>query len=262
MSNEGDHLSQRTLRDLEKEFERVEKSSHNELAPPVQMGSSLAEDDKRTDPYQMTTMVAISLNAAADHISALRSTIIKGEGVHPWASYTLLRAALENAATSVWLLEPSTRRSERIKRLLRLHYTNAHDRNKAVATAGGAGDLSEQKDKFISIGRDAGLDQHEIDEVSKRVSWGNVVQGAESSKHIQLSNNEAFLIWQVCSAVAHARPWGTLSALDHEVATQKTNGMMQVRLTTSEELLLSSTQVAAHFIEVGWHLYNQRRIRH
>ncbi|MEV6204776.1 hypothetical protein AB0M64_33110 [Streptomyces sp. NPDC051771] len=119
---------QALLRALLRHFERVpslgERTSTNWSGWHVQPRSPLASDDKQTDPYQLSHSAHLALVVAVDHLQAL-VTLVKGHGsgrvreltIHTHAPFTLLRAALENAARAVWLLGPS-RRSERVWRRL------------------------------------------------------------------------------------------------------------------------------------------------
>jgi hypothetical protein len=68
-------------------------------------------------------MTAYQLGHAAlhamDHLHCLRALIADGQLLNMYTPYPLVRAALENASTAVWLLAPASR-TERIIRRLRL----------------------------------------------------------------------------------------------------------------------------------------------
>lgn len=108
--------------ELDREFVRVGKwfkrvQTH---APDPELGSSLAVDDAALNPFQLSHAVVSALSTAVDHMHALRSLIADAHVVYPCATFTLLRAALENAATAVWLLTPPDHRDQRVLRRLRL----------------------------------------------------------------------------------------------------------------------------------------------
>jgi hypothetical protein len=87
-------------------------------------GSRLAGDDKATEPYPVSAAAASVLMSALNHIHAVRTLIVEAKKIHQNAPLTLLRGALENTATGVWLLAPKSR-DTRILRRLRLEYANA-----------------------------------------------------------------------------------------------------------------------------------------
>jgi hypothetical protein len=80
-------------------------------ADDVQPGSSLLKDDEVTSPYLLSHAVRGALVSAVDHLDAFRALIQDAHVVHPRATLTLLRAALENAALAVWLLGPANKRA-------------------------------------------------------------------------------------------------------------------------------------------------------
>src|SRR5690349_15715455 len=98
-------------------------------------GSALCGDDRRSAPYHVSHEAWQRLDSAVDHLFALK-VLIADAGVLPtYAPFTLLRAAIENAASAVWLLDPSSR-SERVLRRLRLEAANAKNSDRAVSLLG------------------------------------------------------------------------------------------------------------------------------
>ena len=81
--------------------------------PAVEPGSPLSDNDKITHPFPTSFEIRYLLMVAADNLHGLRNMLIEaGEGstptmnVLPFAPYTLLRNAIECAATAIWLIEP------------------------------------------------------------------------------------------------------------------------------------------------------------
>src|SRR4051794_34543238 len=79
----------------------------------VETGSSLAGDDGKTHPYDLSQGVAQSIAVAVDHLHCFR-TALTGTGdavlrLHTYAPFTLLRGAVENAAIAVWMMSGSNR---------------------------------------------------------------------------------------------------------------------------------------------------------
>ncbi|MXM66105.1 hypothetical protein GR925_22300 [Streptomyces sp. HUCO-GS316] len=96
----------------------------------VQQGSDLADDDAKTNPYQVSHVAWQALTVASDHLNALRRSLVgdqRGDHItvtlHPYAQATLLRGAFENGARAVWLLAPG-KRLTRITRRLALQADN------------------------------------------------------------------------------------------------------------------------------------------
>jgi hypothetical protein len=94
-------------------------------------GSSLGGDDRDTEPYQISHAATTGIAVAIDHLRCLLQSVVSGAGTpdvqiitRPWALYSLLRGAAENAATAIWLLAPRSR-AERLTRRVRLALQDA-----------------------------------------------------------------------------------------------------------------------------------------
>src|SRR5688572_8074481 len=98
----------------------------------VLAGSSLAGDDRATDPYQTSHVMRWCITAAADHLHAVKTLVVDAHVLHVAAPASLARVALENAATAVWVLGP-TSREERVIRTLRWYARNFRDADTAVS---------------------------------------------------------------------------------------------------------------------------------
>ena len=125
-------LSEQTKRRLLRVFDRVNswRGRMQDRPAHVAAGSSLMADDEATHPYLISQSVHGALISAVDHLDALRTLVQDAHVVHGRATFTLLRAALENSATAVWLLAPGSR-DERVLRRLRLQWADFLDRETA-----------------------------------------------------------------------------------------------------------------------------------
>ncbi|MEU1465888.1 hypothetical protein ABZ467_35635 [Streptomyces sp. NPDC005727] len=92
-------------------------SSSRQLPAPAP-ASSLTADDAPLGPYAGAHLIQNSYSAGLAHADALRRLTAGGE-VDPTSPWTLLRGALENFATGLWLLDGAGR-SERRRRALSL----------------------------------------------------------------------------------------------------------------------------------------------
>ena len=97
-------------------------------------GSDLASDDLSLDPLRLSSVAAASLMVAIDHLRAVR--LVLDSGIPVTAGFTLLRSAVEAAATVVWLLAPPDP-LQRATRVLRNQLTDTKDSNATVAVLSG-----------------------------------------------------------------------------------------------------------------------------
>ena len=81
--------------------------------------------------------VGAALTSSIDHLNTLQALVMQARVLPARAPFTLLRAALENAAVAVWLLAPPNR-NERVFRRLRLQWADAQDGQSAVELTGQA----------------------------------------------------------------------------------------------------------------------------
>jgi hypothetical protein len=105
----------------------------------VQPGSPFAGDDLKTHPFDLSQGVAQSIAMSVDHLHCLRMALTgTGDNVlrlHAYAPFTLLGAAVENAAIAVWDISHSSR-NERILRHIRHQLTSIKKLKKTLTLAG------------------------------------------------------------------------------------------------------------------------------
>ncbi|MFD7451805.1 hypothetical protein [Kitasatospora sp. NPDC059827] len=254
----------------------------------VPAGSSLAGDDARTDPYQVSHSAQHAIQAAVDHLHCLRSSLTEHEGtermallLHSYGSFTLLRGALENGARAVWLLAP-TSRYERIRRRLALQNDDnrnfrslrqlAADANTLRPADTGAAlpeptsgeDLYQGLvDRLLAAG---GPKDQKLKEALQFPRYGEVVR--EAGRHLPgrihtssgtSVDTSSYLewVWRACSALAHGDLKSSLAQLDREV--QATDGdVMSLRLTGSPGELRTRTDLTCRTVSTAAALYAQR----
>ncbi|GAB1512552.1 hypothetical protein [Actinophytocola sp. KF-1] len=117
-----------SLAELEGQFRQAHRwlartSEQHEL--PV-TGSALAADDDATRPHPLSYIALTALVAAVDHFHAAATLVSVGRVIHSNALFTLLRAALENASTAVYLMGPGDAKT-RILRALRVTWSDMVD---------------------------------------------------------------------------------------------------------------------------------------
>lgn len=252
-----------TLRQLQEIFSFVDKwveRTRNQSAS-VQSGSSLAADDAKTQPFQMSHAAAMAMASAVDHIETVQTTVVSARRVHTWSTLTILQSALENAALVVWILSPLSR-AERILRLLQFQRNNFKDRDDILGLVPGQPrTLQQDTDRLETIGRSSGLTPDQLSRIKNMPKLSNIVSMADNAAPSFNGNGMAKLGWQCCSGVAHARPWATLSLLEHTIINTKSSDVLGMQVTLPDSNLLVMSQVAALMIHDGWYFLDRQRKR-
>ena len=251
--------------ELIKVFGRVDDwfaRSQQEQDSPVP-GSSLAGDDKATDRYPVSAAAVGVLLSAVNHIHAVRTLIVEAKKVHPNAPLTLLRGALENAATAVWLLAP-TSRDTRVLRRLRLEYANAWNEEQArlLAKAQGGRTLDERRQRLQDMARNRGLSPDQLSQVAGRVVGFRTIVREAATDVPGCDPELAEFIWMVCSGIAHAQTWASIAASNLTILGQAAPTVSRVRFTTNDQYLLAAAQITAVMISEGRRHYDRAVVCH
>ena len=246
---------------LEQVFQKViewrKRVSSIPSAP--QPGSSMARDDSITNPYQISHAVVSALMSAVDHLEALRSMISGAGIVHTHAAFTVLRASIENASVAVWLLAPANR-DERVLRRLRLQWADFVDRDQAqlVISPLTLSDLYEKKTRLQAIGKARGFNTERVSQIAARpVAYGSIVEKAGSESRA-LSKQLIHGSWMLCSGMAHAKSWATLSLLDRKEIENASEGVLNLRLAAPDSGIVVMAHVAAMTVQEAWWSYDLR----
>jgi hypothetical protein len=225
--------------------------------PEVEAGSSLAGDARKSPNLQVAHAAWSGFAHAVDHLDALRMLIVEARVVHNYAPMTLVRAAMENAATAVWLLEPS-QRAERLRRRLKLANHEAWEAGQAhkllpAALLEGKRSAQERMAEIRALAIRLGLNP---DDVAGRLSHEKLVRAAgEATEH---GADRSAFVWRLCSGFAHGRYWASLSTLQHEVLAEHGN-VLNVRLTNDVDQVLTVAQFPVVFTDRALRLYEKRR---
>jgi hypothetical protein len=91
----------------------------SQFPPGVEPHSPLAGDDQKIPSLRVSHAAWIGIVHSVDHLHSLRLLLDRTGALTLYAPFTLVRSAMDNAATAVWLLAPS-KRSERLRRRLKL----------------------------------------------------------------------------------------------------------------------------------------------
>lgn len=169
-------------------------------------GSSLAGDDRRLHPFELSQAVHHLINAAVDQLHGIKTVLVVAQTQHLAVGFTLARAALENIATALWMLGPP-QREVRLERTLRWHVRNYFDENKTVGHL--VGDAATKNIDTVLATADAlGIDRQEVRHGYRASA---PVQGV--SEYTDMDVN---FMWSVASGFAHGRPWAYQGLLERE----------------------------------------------
>ncbi|MDK9499796.1 hypothetical protein QEZ40_005231 [Streptomyces katrae] len=255
-------LLETLLRHLDRVPPLGERTGGNWSGWRVHPGSPLAGDDKKTDPYHLSHSAHLAIVVAVDHLQAL-ATLVKGQEkagvremlIHTHAPFTLLRAALENAARAVWLLGPLLRR-ERVWRRLVMQFADTKNGEAKAKMLGASWDGEPTRERIRRLLKDAGVPECELSNKKLKLpGYGDLVNSA--GRFMPLGGERAELFWSACSSLAHGDLSGTLAFLDREVtATDGTISLL--RLTGSVRALLVITVATLDVVEYAFGLYGRR----
>lgn len=253
---------QRQLKKIFVMVDRWRKRTHAQPTPPV-VGSSLRKDDETTAPYHLSGAVGGALLSAVDHLDAFRALVVDAQILHARAPYTLLRAALENAATAVWLLAPRSR-DERVLRLLRLQWADSRESENAQRLFGAEPKLSraEWTAKLERVATTRGLSPQQVADVTgKWPGWKEIVDKAGTEGR-ELSGRDSVFLWMLASGIAHGHLWAVLSPLLERVETVASGDLVTLRLSASDKAVVLMASVATLMMFEGFRLVDERSQNH
>lgn len=214
--------------DIDRMMDRVNDPTDFAVSP----GSSLAGDDRASDPYQVSHAVQMCIVAGVDHLHAMKSLLIDLNVLHSAAPFTLVRGALEIFSSALWILHPA-KRNVRVERVLRWHAKNFHDQHPALESL----DMSDAATKKAKYARLAEI-------ASRRAIVADVKGGYRSTEAVTYADTNAptskpLLSWQMCSGYAHGRPWVYLGMADEEMFQDTDEpGVLKARVTSDPGKLL------------------------
>ncbi|MEU8132128.1 hypothetical protein [Streptodolium elevatio] len=176
--------------------------------PPPEAGSSLAADDGPLKSWGTAGWVRCLLPAGLLHVEVLRTLVADVRRVDPFTPWTLLRAAVEDFATAVWLLDGPTRkvRQHRALRLWAEDFRNRaqHEDDTGHTPEGSAKSGTERREEVQHLADMLGLRALARPHVTEIISDAAPVVG--------LDPRQARASWRVASGFAHGRRWTPLRA--------------------------------------------------
>jgi len=226
--------------------------------PDPAEGSSLLEDDRATGRYAMSHAVVSSLCTAVDDFRAVGALLVNARMIHTSAPFTLLRAALENAATAVYLLGPTDRQA-RIERRLKLQWADYLDAEKAREVMGKADAARHKarKQKLQDTARSAGLPMKTVTELLARPSGYAAIIEEAGKTAFGPHGAIATVMWMADSGIAHGRTWANIAIFERQEHESARDGFVDVCLSSSQERIYQHAQITAMMTKIGWRLLDR-----
>lgn len=243
-------------------------------------GSELAADDAATAWMQLSHLVNVFLNMAADNLRAFRDLIgadDDGNFTLPlYAHYPVLRSALEAAAHAKWILKPDSQQ-ERVTRMLQARTTDLkrddelHEETLKAAVLHGSTDAD-----LIRRGEQAHRDARtkaktKIRDIAGTLDLERGRIGSGLPNIITILRNTGQLadvpgqyvssIWKIMSGLAHPSASRATHYSDIQILSTDSAGVHSTRMTASMNWTHQSLLVGVATFFDAIQLYDQRRSR-
>ncbi|MGW6953096.1 hypothetical protein ACWGHD_40075 [Streptomyces xanthophaeus] len=189
------------------DVERLRVEGAYRQLPAPQPSSSIATDDAPLGMYSASTLIRNSHSAGVAHADALRRLVYAGE-VDPQSPWTLMRGALENFATAVWILGGNDR-TERRRRTLALWREDMrnraqHEEDTDHQPSSGGKTGRERRQEIEDLALSLGLPSASL----TKPEAGKVIK--EAAVDAGLKAREVTAAWRAASGFAHGRYWPNL----------------------------------------------------
>jgi hypothetical protein len=215
---------------------RIEQGKGDDPHPD----SQYSEDDAAAYPFLISAAVRQALGHSIDHLRTLDAVVRDAKVLPLSASFSLLRGALENAATVVWLLNPAAR-EERVRRRLQLQRADLIDAERMVGlgfpTSGPT--FEAFRARMLEVGKPFGL--LAADFMGRPPGFGAIVRTAGEAV-AGLGGDLAEGAWCLCSGLSHGRSWALNSISRDEHVADLGNGISEVLIQASPTAVASVAQ--------------------
>jgi hypothetical protein len=256
--------------------ERWERVGGVRINPRSEMG----HDDAHTAWRHLSHTVTLGLNVATDNLRAFRDLVRRDEQliVPQFAHYPVLRAALEGASLSLWLLAPDDPR-DRIGRLLRAAMAEIEDEARLVrqviraiaddpdnpsaaaessrATAQSRATTDEHIAQLRRIADRVGLT--DPTKAKRAVGYAEIVRAATSAAGTNGYYGET--VWRMISGLAHPSLMRAVTRSTVEELTDNGDGTFHALVTTDLGLTRTALEAACMNTKAALDLYGARKIR-
>ena len=236
--------------------------------PEVEQGSPLYGDARNSPSLQVAHAAWTAIVHSVDHLHAFRALLGQAQIINLGVPYTLLRSAMENAATAVWLLEPR-QRPERLRRRLKLAHYDAWEEGNVqellpAKALEGKRTAQERMVEIRALAVELGLDPSDVagrlsyDKIIRAVAETTFPDDKESTPDKLPPEDQAALVWRLCSGFAHGKNWASFSWLERQIARSEA-GVHLLRLTGGVERLVMVASFPIALTSRALELYEKRR---
>ena len=196
----------------------------------VEPGSLFAIDARIEDYDPPADQVSFLIGVATDHLETFGRLLRADGGLPPLAGYTLLRAAIEAAATAIWLRMPGTSNA-RIGRSLWMIVNAREDVEGLAARLGltnqaGYDRMRTRVDGIIESRR--GLNPGVLTRHHTKTS---II--AEAQRRVRRRLFSCLEAWQACSGITHSNRTTALMFLEHQHLGVSSNNRTTYWMTAS-----------------------------
>ena len=228
---------------------------NGERVPGPDPTSELAADDTAVMPYLVSGLAQSAIAQASDHLEAFRSLLQDLRVVHPWAQYTLLRGALENASTALWLIAPDLP-DERRFRALRLAARDILDSRNAQPLHGQKPPSGRTHDERLDELKTLAAPNRRQEVGARPISYKRIVREAAEAAGREPDFHE--LLWRTLSGLAHGASWASLSSLPRSITETERADVAGVRFTGSPDTMLGIARLSMLMLERAEALWRRR----
>lgn len=227
-----------------------------DVVPAPVAGSALRQDNKLTHPHTTSHFAWHALSAGLEHLSHLKDWVDEAvaprsnRGLMRYPPYTVLRAAIENTASVVWLLSPPDVETRVMRRLWRA-VDDIKNESRVLALMGITGNRSFD-DKIADVKKLA--DAAGVTLPNIRPDWVGVIETAERATGAQ----DVVTTWRLCSAVMHGDNWAWIMMSDRQETRPPTDGVAHVKVDISIPRLHWTAMKAVGMAVHAWRLYHER----
>ncbi|MDO7883512.1 hypothetical protein [Antiquaquibacter soli] len=265
MGDDADELGMQLCRALFPRVDEANRKVTGVYCAIVDERSSLRLDDRYLGAWRGGGLHGVAFRAALDALMTVQ--LILEQNVIPMIGlYPLLRAAIENSALAIYLLEP-VERDERLRRAYwvaaedaRLRYV--HEREREAPDA--RDKLNGVKEEIrLLVGERPSLGEA-TDFRFDRVQYTDLVQLAdravEADPAINIDRAMSMLgWWQVLSGLSHGKQWSYIYALERSGAVvDEEDESAQVLMTSSPAAIAVILERAIIALETALRLYGRR----
>ncbi|MYV56791.1 hypothetical protein [Streptomyces sp. SID3212] len=203
-------------------------------------------DDEPLKSWGSAKSIQSSFSAGLIHVDALTQLVRVAGHLDPFSPWTLLRGALENFATAVWLLDGKDRDERRHRALILwaedFRNRQLHEDDVQYVVTGpkektGAQRRAEVKDLADSLGLPT----------LPRPGAGDIIFSAATTAGLDPKETRA--LWRVGSGFAHGRFWPNLRASEVRGLARVSNGGYILNFVVDDDQLKSMADACRKLLQ-------------